>query len=307
MKKIFLTLLLACSSVWANDTSKIKIVVPYASGGPVGSLAHIVQKSLASELGTTVIIDYRPGAAGSIGTAHALNNSQEPTLVLNTSAAVLNTFKNPQPYSENQLIPLVYLGRIPLVLIGSKKFNVHSLKDLQNFNQRPIMYGTAGMGSAVHLATEKLNLEFNKNMVHVPYKGTSPYLIDTIAGNIDMSFVFASSAVLAHIQNKDVVPIAVEHHSRLSELKSVPTFKESGIDNVGNFSWFALFVAGRWDPQQLRHVQNTLRRIMTSPELSTPYRDFGLVWDSRDVIPTADFVAKERRSVSKLIGKVHLN
>jgi tripartite-type tricarboxylate transporter receptor subunit TctC len=307
IKKIFLILMLVGSTAWGQTKPTIKIVVPYSTGGPVDALARIVQSSLARELDTPVILDYRPGAAGSIGTVQALNNMSEPVLILNGTSAVLNTFKNPQPYSEKQLIPVIYLGRVPLILIGSNKFNVQNIQELQKFKHRPIMYGTAGIGSGVHLSMEKLNQILNLDTVHIPYKGTAPYLVDTIAGHIDMSFVFASPAIVSHIQRKDVIAIAVENHIRLPELKTVPTFKESNIDNVGNFSWFMLFQGGHWDKDHLHRVQLAMQRILSDRQLSEPYKNFGLVWDSKDIIPSKYFIERERNEIASLIKHITLD
>lgn len=309
MKKILLSLLItlfACVS-YAAEKQTIKIVVPYATGGPVSILAHILQKSLAT-FGITAIVDYRPGAGGAIGMSHALNNMTEPVLILNTSAAILGTFKNPQPYTETQLIPVSYFGRIPLILIGSKKLALDNLEDLTKIStSRPIAYGTAGQGSAVHLATEKLNESLNLNLNHIPYRGTSQYLTDTISGNIDISFVFASSGMIAHIRNNDVVAIAVENNTRLAELPHVKTFKEYGIKNTGNFSWFVAFVGGKWEEKNLVRIQSTIKHIMDDPKLSIPFREFGLVWSTNEIIPPANFVERERKNLSTLIKKVTLN
>lgn len=307
MKKILLALLFCCSTVLANEEHKIRIVVPFASGGPASTLAHILQKSLSEELKTPVVIEYKPGASGAIGTAYGISyRGSDTVLILNTAASILNTFKNPQPYSEQQLVPVAYLGKIPLILVRGRKFELTTVQQLKtNDINRPIMYGTAGMGSAVHLATEKLNLHLNRSMVHVPYSGTAPYLIDTISGRLDMSFVFASSSIQAHIKNGELYAIAVENHTRLEALPEVPTFQESGIPDVGNFSWFVVFGGG--GSQNFAPVQQAIRRILTNSQTSQPYKDFGLTWNAKEIIPPLDFVEQQRKSVAGLIKKVVLN
>lgn len=307
MKKIclFLTSLLACSALWANNLPAIKIIVPYPVGGPGDTLGRIVQQSLIKELNVAVVVENRPGGGATIGTVHALNNTKDPTLILHNTSIVFSTFKNPQPYSEKQLIPVTYLGRVPWILVAKNKFDVYNLSTLRNYN-KPIMFGTAGIATAGHMAMENLNMTLKRDLVMVPYKGNAPIVTDLIGGHVDMSFLMATVANLAHIQNKDFVAIAVDSNSRLPVLKNVPTFEETGIKLQSNLNWFALFRGGVWQENQLQQVQTAMVRIMSDPKLSQPYRDFGLIWNQSETLPSANFVEKERQSLAPMVKKIPL-
>ena len=310
MKQLFLLFLLAffqSEIMAANELAPIKIVVAYSAGGPNSNLAYLLQKSLTQTLNVPVIVEHRPGAGGAIGTAWALNQSSENILLVNNSAIIINTFKNPQPYSENQLVPVVSLGHSPLILIKSKKFSAQNFQDLKKWKDKnSIMYGSAGMGSTVQLAMEKLNTHLKLKLTHVPYKGTHLYLNDIIAGHIDLAFVFVSPAIISHIKNGDIVPLAVESQTRLPGLENVPTFQEQGIANVGNFSWFAVFAAGKWDQTNLLKVQKTIVNVMQNPVLSAPYQEFGLTWKNKEIVPALDFVEKQRQAIAPFIKMISL-
>jgi tripartite-type tricarboxylate transporter receptor subunit TctC len=310
MKKILLALVLTLChlAAVANTThTPIKIVVAYAPGGPLSNLAYLLQKSLSAKLDVPVIVEHRPGAGGAVGTAWALNQSSEHILLINTPAIVINTFKNPPPYNDNQLIPAILLGRSPLILVKSKKFPAENFNDLKKFKGKTsITYGSAGMGSAVQLAMEKLNSNLKLNLIHVPYKGTGPYLTDLIAGHIDLAFVFASPAVINHINNGDIVALAVENNIRLPNIKHIPIFQEYGISNVGNFSWFGLFVAGQWNQTDLQNVKQVLVNNMQDHKLSTPYREFGLIWNNKEIVPPLDWVNQQKQNIAPLIKMISL-
>ena len=300
MKTLLVMLLLSVGTALANTkTEQIKIVVPFATGGPTSNLAFQLQKSLTNELKIPVIVDHRPGDGGSIGTSFAIQ-SHEPSLILNTSSIVLNTFRNPQPYHDNQLRPTLYLGNIPLILVASKKSNIVNWRGLKNSN-RILNYGSAGTGSTLHLSMETLNQTLKLNLTHVGYKGTSLLQTDLIAGHLDMAFMFASRPTIELIKKGDLVALAVDNSQRLHELESVPTFKELGVTHMGNISWYVLFAAGQWNPNTLASVQKSLQKTLTDSELSLPYKNFGLIWEKQRLIPAPDFVAQQRKFMVGLV------
>lgn len=307
MKKILFAVicLFTCTRLLASDVPPIKIMVAYPAGGPVGSLAQILQKSLSAELQRTVIVDYRPGAAGSIGTVHALTQTSDPVLMLNNSAIILNTFKNPRPYSHKQLVPVTYLGSVPLILVASKKSNISNFTQLTNSSRaRHVSYGSAGIGTVGHLVMEQLNLYLKLDMTHVPYRGTNPLVTDLLGGNLDLGFVFVSPAILTHIKNGDLVPLVVDHSSRLTSLPQIPVLREFGFSDHENLAWFAIFQGGKWDPVVLAQVQKSLQNILSDPTLSQPYKDFGLTWSPNSVIPKSNFVDTQARELAKLVKQI---
>lgn len=307
MKKILFALvcLFTCTRLLASDVSQIKIIVAYPPGGPVGSLAQILQKSLSAELQRTVIVDYRPGAGGSIGTVHGLTQTVEPVLMLNNAAIILNTFKNPSPYSTKQLLPVAYLGSVPLILVTSKKSNITNFQQLTNSGRaRHFSYGSAGIGTVGHLVMEQMNLSMKLDLTHVPYRGTNPLVTDLLGGNLDLGWVFVSPAILTHVKNGDLVPLVVDHSTRLSSLPQIPVLKEFGFSDHENLAWFAIFQAGKWDPAVLAQVQKSLQNILADPVLSQPLRDFGLTWAPNSTVPKSNFVDTQARELARLVKRI---
>jgi tripartite-type tricarboxylate transporter receptor subunit TctC len=304
----YIFLLLFTYPAAASDPVPIRIVVPYTPGGPTGNLANLVQRTLSQELKTPVIVEYRPGAGGAIGTAQALANSSDPILILNNSAIILNTFKNPQPYSERQLLPVVYLGRMPLILASSKKSGITAFHDIARVpHSRTLTFGSAGVGSVNHLTMERLSLALKQDFVHVPYRGSSGIMTDILAGHIDLAWLFWSPNVVSQMRQQDIIALAVDDRTRLSDLPNVPTLQELGIVFSGNFSWYAVFQAGRWHPDQLRQVQRIMQETLLDPLRSIIYKDFGLVWEAKDIIPGSGFIEQQRNLLTAVVKRVTFN
>lgn len=305
MKKLLLIALFLAHSAWAD--TPLKIVVPFVPGGPTDIVARTLQKSLSDEIRRPVIVENRPGGAGVIATNSVINsNPRDIEILITSSAIILNTFKNPVPFQESQLIPVAYLGSTPFVLVSSKKFGVSTFKQWQDLDpKRPITYGTSGIGSATHLVTEYFNQQIPKNMTHVPYKGSGQVLPDLISGNIDFAFLFSVNAV-QNINAGKVIPIAVEAGQRLPELPNVPTFKELGVSDLGNFSWFMLFANQTQNTEELARIQRAIYKILTDPANQDAFKQTGLEITKSKIIPQKNFIDHEKRKMARIIKKIDL-
>jgi tripartite-type tricarboxylate transporter receptor subunit TctC len=309
--KIILVGILLFAPISRADTAKnsvIKLVVPYAAGGSLDMVARAVGDTLSNEIGKTVVIEYRLGAGGTIGTSYVINSDpSETVLMVNNAPIVINTvIKDPPPYDENRLMPVAFIGRLPLVLVASKKSGVKDFKDWKKISQnKPILYGSSGIGSGTHISMAILGKKLNKNFVHVPYKGIPPFLVDLISGNLDAAFVPTVNA-LPYIESGKLIALAVDSNNRLPELPNIPTLNECGIDNVGDAFWYMLFSNQTNNTEEVEQVKQAMIRILSDPEKVKMFTETGLVIDKKKIIPSPTFIPREKIRFSKLAKELNL-
>jgi|688.fasta_scaffold193177_2 tripartite-type tricarboxylate transporter receptor subunit TctC len=305
MKKIlFCILYLFCQSISAHN---IKLVVPFAPGGPADSVARLIQKDLSQELNKSIVLEFKAGASGEIGTAIVANAESENLLLLLNGPGIITTslLKDKLSYNENNLIPLVNIGYTPCVLVVSKKSQIKNFKDLQNIDaSRPITYGSSGYATATNLAGESLKLQLNKNFIHVPYKGSGAAIPNLISGDID-ALIIGYNSVLQFIESEQVVPLAIESDFRLPSLPNVPTFKELGVDDPGKHIWLTLFSNNTADTETQQQVKQVLIKILSNPEKFKNYENLGFR-PMATLLPTTDFFQVEKRKYRPILKNINI-
>ncbi|MDC7787868.1 tripartite tricarboxylate transporter substrate binding protein [Rhodoplanes sp. TEM] len=224
----------------------IRIVVPYPPGGSVDAIARLVQPGLQQRLGTTVIIENRTGASGSIGTDHVAKATPDgSTWLFSFDNLVLNPFVlGKLPFdTETDLEPVYLLGKAPYVVCTKADKPYRSLADvIAAARERPgkITYGTPGAGSLGHLAMTLLGKEAGVQIVHVPYRGAAPALNDTLAGHVEL-FVGSIAVATPQIDAKAVRALAQLGETRAPTLPEVPTARESGFAKIAADAWWGFF------------------------------------------------------------------
>ena len=301
MKKLFTVIAILLAQVALADT--IKIIVPYPPGGPTDNIARIIQEELSSQLPDTFIVEYKAGAASAIGTASVANaNPSETVLLVNSVPSLVNAITKVGPeYNVADLIPLSYLGRTPYVLVVSTKFNVKSIKEFKKLNStNPIMFATAGVNSASGITIDHFKSIVNKNIIPVPYKGTTASLVDLMSGQIDGGFYYYAQ-ILPFINEGKVIPIAVEWDHRLSKLPATPTLKEFNISDLGYNNWWVLFSNNSKNTQKLNQIKAVMSNLVESSSGKAKLKEVGLETINQTVNPTT-FVDLETKRLSKYIS-----
>lgn len=285
MKKIIWLCLFCTCGAFANDA--IKIVVPFAPGSATDGAAKAIQQTVGKELNRTFVLDHKPGAGGQIGTAIVANNKSKDTVLLVHSAGL--GINNASPHSQynldRDLIPVAYLGYIPLVLVSTPK-----VKTIPS--DRPVYYGSAGVGSGTHLNGEAFGRLTKKNFVHVPYKGSSAVLPDLLSGQLDISFEFWPT-IIQHVETGKLNAIAVLSRQRLPQMPNVPTFQELGYKNFGFDTWIVVMANSTADPDDIRTIQQALTKVLQDPTQSQPFRNAGLVTDPKQLLQTQQIMSQE--------------
>lgn len=301
MKKILFAVLMIFSSLSLAEPTSLKLIVPFAVGGPVDKVARALQPLLSQELQIPVVIEYKTGVGGSLGiTSVAQASGKETVLVLTTGAPVIATLlRDPSPFNADQLVPLANLGHIPFVLVSSNKFGIKNLESWRKIDPtRPVMMGSVGLGSATHTVTVSFEQKVSKNIVTVPYKGQSLMITDLISGNIDGAFLFSSMAIELVKANK-ILAVAVTSQNRLIELPDVPTLRESGMTDLVSLSWLTVFSNRSDNTQLVKRVQQALIAILRDPARIEKIQQTGVEMSPKNIVPPNDFLDREKHKWAK--------
>lgn len=302
MKKILFVLLLAIVTV-SKAADVVKIIVPFNTGGAADLLARQLQKDLNAAVNKTFVVEYKLGASGDIAAAYVANQ-KTTTLMIQGPALVASLLaKEPTAFSEAQIVPLIYVGYVPFVLVTSPQSGLKTFQDIQRTGaDRVINFGSAGIMSGTHIAGEIFKASVNKNFVHIPYKGSGQTFPDLIAGNLDALFIH-HNAVLPLIEGQRVNAIAVETEQRHPRLPDVPTFRELGISNIGHMGWLAVFVNSNGDPAEQAQIRDALIKILRDKNTLATYQAMG--WEiARNLIPAKNFYESEKSKMRLVIKSI---
>ena len=225
-------------------TKSVRIIAPFAPGGGTDFIARVAAQKLTEGLGQQFIVDNRPGAGGSIGAeqgAKAPPDGYTLTLIAGSYSVNPSMFKlafDP----VNDITPIIQLSQGPLLIVSHPTLPAKTAKDLIALGKsKPgnLLYASSGQGSIVHLATELFADMAGIKMTHVPYKGTGPAIVDTIAGQTQL--LWGSIApVTPFVKQGKLKPIAVTTMKRVEAFKDVPTVNESGLKGYDVVLWHGL-------------------------------------------------------------------
>ena len=240
------TLLAIAPTVSAQDypTKPIRVIVPFAPGGGSDFIARFMAQRLSGLLGKPFVIENKPGAGGNLGTEQGVRAAADGyTLTLIASSYTVNPAIHKLNFDPvNEVTPIIQLSRGPLLVLVNPSLGASTLQDLIAMAKKKpgeIMYASSGQGSIIHAATELFNLKAGIKMIHVPYRGTGPALTDTLAGQTQVFFSSAATA-LPHVQSGTLRALAVTTAKRLPALPNVPTVAEAGLPGYEVALWHGL-------------------------------------------------------------------
>lgn len=290
LNKIFKSLLAlslgaTASLVLAQDvypSKPIKLVVPYAAGGPADMLARMVAEKLGPRLGQPVVIDNKPGAGGHTGAELVAKGPADGyTLVLATIAhnGAVKLYPNLRYDPTKELKPVILLAEAPSILIVKQDLPVKSVQELLALaRSQPgkLTYGSAGNGSAMHMAAELFRHMSKIDYVHVPYRGGAPAMADLLGGQIDMLFESVGTAH-QHIKSGKVRALAVTGTKRSSSLPDVPTVAESGVPGYSSVPWYTISVASGVPTAVVNRLNAEINAVLKMQDLVQRWDGLGVV------------------------------
>lgn len=265
----------------AYPSRPIRFIVPFPPGGGNDIVGRIVAVKLAEGLGQQVVIDNRGGAGGTLGTDMTAKAPADgyTLLVNNISLAVNHTLFKKLPYDTlTDLAPVALIGRQPNVVVvhpGVPAKSIRDLLELARAKPAEMNYGSGGVGTASHLATEMLKLMAKVDLVHVPYKGLGPALTDLIGGRVHVIISTMASA-LPHMKSGKLRPLAVTTAQRSSFFPEVPTMNEGGVRGYEFSTWYGLLVPARTPKAIVDRLNAEVRKALTSSLVAEQFLAQGL-------------------------------
>lgn len=255
----------------AYPVRPVKLVVPYAAGGGTDAIARLVANGVGEKLGQAMVVENNGTSGGNVASQRVASADPDGYTVLmaNQGPMVVNPhlFKSLKLDPLTAFDPVTLIARTPLVVVVSKNSKFKSFDEIIAFgkaNPGALTYGSAGNGSASHLATALLLSQAGISAVHVPYKGAGPALNDMLGGRGDF-MVTTLPSVLGLVDSGEMIPLAVTTKERVAKLPNVPTIAERGYPEYESAAWYG-FAVPKGTPQP---VVDKLRTA-TLEALATP-------------------------------------
>jgi tripartite-type tricarboxylate transporter receptor subunit TctC len=234
------------ASAQAFPDGPVRLIVPFAAGGPADTIARIVGRTMGERLGRPVVVEARAGAGGAIGVdAAAKSRPDGHTLVLASSGAIviLPHLQPNMPYDPlRDLAPITQVLAVPQIVSVAPGLGPRSLAELVAMAKaRPgaLAFGSAGIGSSLHMAGELFRLRAGIDITHVPYRGAAPAVTDLIAGRIQILLADVP-ALIGQVRAGAVPALAVTAPARLPLLPELPTGEEAGVPGLVSETWYGL-------------------------------------------------------------------
>jgi tripartite-type tricarboxylate transporter receptor subunit TctC len=281
--------LLACTCVspmlQAQDnypSKTIRIIVPFAAGGPGDIIARAFAVALSNDLGQTVIVDNRPGADGAIGTQQAaLAASDGYTILQVASTQIINmALKDKEKLHYDLLsdfIPVARTVQNSMVLVTPLSLPVRSVADLVALaKSKPngLVYGSGATGSVGHLSAEMFKRAARISALHVPYKGTGAAMADLVGGRLDFFFLTQFEAIGA-VKGGHVFPLAVTANKRTTGFPDTPTMIELGFSGFDSKVSYGYMVPLKTSAHIVQQIQDAVLRSITAPNVQSAMQTLG--------------------------------
>lgn len=290
----------------------IKMVVPYPAGGPTDVIARIVAEDMGKELGQNVIVENLAGASGAVGTrAVAKAEADGYTLVFGNNQTHGNNMfllKEPGYDAVKDFAPLAGAGAFEHVFVVSNDLPVKTIPELVALAKKDpskLNYGSTGIGSGSHLATELFMVRTGIQMTHVPFRGAAPLVTDLMAGRLDVSNSTLPS-VLSQFQAGQMRAIGIASPQRNPQAPDVPTLREQGITNADAESWAAFFAPVNTPKPILDKLSGTIIAILKKPEIKERITKLGFTLNVRDPEAFKPYLAKEMQTWAEIIKTANI-
>ena len=299
---------LAAAQSWPSRP--LRLVIPYAAGGPVDVSGRLLAAKLQESLGQPVVPENKPGAGGNIGVDQVAKSAPDGyTLVM---SAIATLAINPSLYGSLPYDPLkdlrhvTLLVQVPNVLIVRNDLPAKNVKELIALaKERPgkLDFGSGSTGSTGHLAGEMFKMMTGTYMVHIPYKGSAPAIADMMAGRIDLMFDNLASA-LPSIKAEKLRALATTTRKRSSFLPDLPTLDEAGLKGFDMTTWWGVSVAAKTPQPIVDRLSAEILKAMDAPDMKERLHNMGSDAPSvRTPDQFAAFAAAELKTYTELVRR----
>ena len=300
---------LAAPAVLAQEwpSGPVRIVVGFPPGGGTDALARVVAQKLTLMWGQQVIVENKAGVAGVLAAEYVAGQPGDGSTLLMAhinSHALAPSLQPKLRYNiERDFTPIVLVGVTPNLLIAGSAQGAKTVKDvvaLCKAKPGAVSFGSAGAGSAQHLALEMFKLRAKVDAMHVPYKGSGPLLTDLIGGQIQYSFETMTAAT-PHVKNGRVVAIAQTRTKRAKGHPNVPTMQEEGFDGFEATTWYGLAGPGKLSAGITNKINRDVNTILAMPDVQEKLDTYGAEDGGGTPEKFAQFIRSEQEKWARVV------
>jgi len=296
-------------AAWPNKP--VRVVVPFAPGGTTDILARALAPELGKVFGQTFIIDNKPGAGGNLGSDIVAKSPPDGyTLLMGTVGThAINASLYPKmPFDPvKDFVPIVLVAGVPNVLVmnpaKAESAKINSVADLIRFakaNPGKLNMASSGNGTSIHLSGELFKSMTGTYMLHFPYRGSGPALLDLIGGTMDLMFDNLPSA-LPQIKAGKLKAIAVTSAQRSAAVPELPTIAESGVKGFDASSWFGLLAPAGTPADIVKRIQQETAKSFESPAFKERLLSQGAIPGGQPPAEFAKFIAAETKKWAQVV------
>lgn len=288
----------------------IRVVVPYAAGGPMDFIARMVGRKMQNV--TTLVIDNRPGAGGALGTDLVAKAAPDGYTMLHTSSshASLPVITKSLPYDPvKDFAPITLLvNSVGFLVVVHPSVPARTIQELvAGAKAQPgkLTYGSGGVGNVMHFAPEIFNVMAGTQLTHVPYKGVGQAITDLLGGRIDTCFG-PPTILLPHVKAGKLKALAITASSRWSELPDVPTVDEAGVKGYVFVPWYGFWFPAGTPNQYVNRIRNEMAKAMEDPEMKRAFAEQGFAPASSTAAEFTKTIVAEIEANRRLAAKIGL-
>ena len=300
-----------CMSATAQTTpwptKPVTLIVPFAAGGGTDIGSRIVAQRLSQLWGQSVVVDNRGGAGGNVG-LEVVSRAKPDGYTLLTGNVGTQSI-NPTLYKklsynpDTAFTPIGLFAELPFVLAVTPTLAAKNVKELVALAKaRPgqLTYASSGNGGSPHLSAETFKIATGTHILHIPYRGGGPAMIDLISGNVDMIFVSVLETS-AHIKAGKLRALAISSKSRVPALPDVPTLEEAGVKGAESGSWIGLLAPADTPKDIVEKISKDLQQVLAMPDVQQQLVAQGALAKGGTPAEFAQLIASDRKRYAKII------
>lgn len=291
---------------------QLRIIVPFTAGGSSDVQARMLADRLSRLWGQPVVVENKPGAGGHLGGRYVADQPADGyTLMVGSIGlhAAYGVYSKLAYDPARDLRVVTVLAEMPHVVVATPSLPASNLAELTALAKKApgtVNFGSAGVGSSVHMMGELYKLQAGAPIVHVPYRGSSAALNDLLGGQIQLMFENPPT-VLSHIRGGKLKALAVTGSQRLAALPDVPTAAESGLKDYVATSWTTVAVSSKVPEAIVKKLNDDIRKVVATPEFRKGLQEQGMSAVANSLPEAQSFVAREKQRWDRVIAEGHIS
>lgn len=291
---------------------QMRIIVPFTAGGSSDVQARMLADRLSRLWGQPVVVENKPGAGGHLGGRYVADQPADGyTLMVGSIGlhAAYGVYSKLAYDPARDLRVVTVLAEMPHVVVATPSLAASNLAELTALAKKApgtVNFGSAGVGSSVHMMGELYKLQAGAPIVHVPYRGSSAALNDLLGGQIQLMFENPPT-VLSHIRGGKLKALAVTGSQRLAALPDVPTAAESGLKDYVATSWTTVAVSSKVPEAIVKKLNDDIRKVVATPEFRKGLQEQGMSAVANSLPEAQSFVAREKQRWDRVIAEGHIS